>query len=83
MIAQNQDSPLIRDGTDGIHQIPMNLPSFTSSKYGIRRIDRKRRENKLINFRIEQKRILDQILGKGEYDPRIRPAGIYNNTGNI
>ena len=30
-----------------------------------------------------EKKILDQILGKGVYDPRIRPAGIYNNTGNI
>lgn len=50
---------------------------------GIRRIDRKRRENSLrmMNFRMEEKKILDRILGKGEYDPRIRPAGIYNKTG--
>ena len=49
----------------------------------MRRIDRKRRENRMMNFRQEEKKILDQILGKGVYDPRIRPAGIYNNTGNI
>ena len=50
---------------------------------GIRRIDRKRRENsvRMMNFRMEEKKILDRILGKGEYDPRIRPAGIYNKTG--
>ena len=53
------------------------------SDYGMRRIDRKRRENRMMNFRMEEKKILDQILGKGVYDPRIRPAGIYNNTGKM
>ena len=53
------------------------------SDYGMRRIDRKRRENRMMNFRMEEKKILDQILGKGVYDPRIRPAGIYNNTGKV
>ena len=37
----------------------------------------------MMNFRMEEKKILDGILGKGEYDPRIRPAGVFNNTGNI
>ena len=54
-----------------------------STDYGMRRIDRKRRANRMMNFRMEEKKILDQILGKGVYDPRIRPAGIYNNTGKI
>ena len=57
------------------------IQQSTTPKYGIRRIDRKRRENRQMNFRMEEKKILDQILGKGDYDPRIRPAGIYNNTG--
>ena len=49
----------------------------------MRRIDRKRRENRMMNLRMEEKKILDQILGNGVYDPRIRPAGIYNSTGTV
>uniref|UniRef100_A0A2H1WCG1 SFRICE_025555 n=1 Tax=Spodoptera frugiperda TaxID=7108 RepID=A0A2H1WCG1_SPOFR len=33
-----------------------------------------------INFREKEKQILDQILGPGRYDARIRPSGI-NGTG--
>ena len=33
-----------------------------------------------INYREEEKRILDEILGKGVYDNRIRPSGT-NGTG--
>lgn len=57
----------------------------TKSMRGIRRIERRRRseKNRMMNFRMEEKKILDRILGKGEYDPRIRPAGVFNNTGNI
>ena len=55
----------------------------TKSRNGLRRVDRRRRENIMMNSRMEEKKILDKILGKGEYDPRIRPAGVYNNTGNI
>lgn len=29
----------------------------------------------MINYREEEKRILDEILGKGVYDNRIRPSG--------
>ena len=36
-----------------------------------------------MNLRMEEKKILDQILGNGVYDPRIRPAGIYNSTGKV
>ncbi|RWS23901.1 glutamate-gated chloride channel-like protein, partial [Leptotrombidium deliense] len=32
------------------------------------------------NFRAVEKRILDTIIGHGNYDSRIRPSG--NNTGN-
>ena len=35
----------------------------------------------MINYREEEKRILDEILGKGVYDNRIRPSGT-NGTGN-
>ena len=59
---------------------PERRPTTTPT-YGIRRIDRKRRENRMMNSRMEEKKVLDRILGKGEYDPRIRPAGVYNNTG--
>ena len=34
----------------------------------------------MINYREEEKRILDEILGKGVYDNRIRPSGT-NGTG--
>jgi anionic glutamate receptor len=33
-----------------------------------------------INYREEEKKILDEILGKGVYDNRIRPSGS-NGTG--
>ena len=32
------------------------------------------------NFRAEEKRILDSVMGPSVYDSRIRPAGI-NGTG--
>ena len=35
---------------------------------------------RMINYREEEKRILDEILGKGVYDNRIRPSGT-NGTG--
>ena len=38
--------------------------------------------NLMINYREEEKRILDEILGKGVYDNRIRPSGT-NGTGRI
>ncbi|XP_049885664.1 glutamate-gated chloride channel isoform X4 [Pectinophora gossypiella] len=37
--------------------------------------------NAKINFREKEKQILDQILGPGRYDARIRPSGI-NGTGD-
>lgn len=36
--------------------------------------------NAKINFREKEKKVLDQILGQGKYDARIRPSGI-NGTG--
>uniref|UniRef100_A0A182Y594 Uncharacterized protein n=1 Tax=Anopheles stephensi TaxID=30069 RepID=A0A182Y594_ANOST len=36
--------------------------------------------NAKVNFREKEKKILDQILGAGKYDARIRPSGI-NGTG--
>lgn len=33
-----------------------------------------------MNFREKEKQVLDQILGPGRYDARIRPSGI-NGTG--
>ncbi|KFB41391.1 hypothetical protein ZHAS_00008974 [Anopheles sinensis] len=36
--------------------------------------------NPKVNFREKEKKILDQILGAGKYDARIRPSGI-NGTG--
>lgn len=36
--------------------------------------------NAKINFREKEKKLLDQILGAGKYDARIRPSGI-NGTG--
>lgn len=38
--------------------------------------------NAKINFREKEKKVLDQILGQGKYDARIRPSGI-NGTGKI
>ncbi|GBP11620.1 Glutamate-gated chloride channel [Eumeta japonica] len=35
-----------------------------------------------INFREKEKQILDQILGPGRYDARIRPSGV-NGTGEL
>jgi hypothetical protein len=35
-----------------------------------------------VNFREKEKKILDQILGQGKYDARIRPSGI-NGTGKF
>ena len=34
-----------------------------------------------VNYREEEKRILDSILGRDVYDNRIRPSGL-NGTGN-
>lgn len=39
-----------------------------------------RANNANINFREREKKVLDQILGIGKYDARIRPSGI-NGTG--
>lgn len=39
-----------------------------------------RANNANINFREKEKKVLDQILGAGKYDARIRPSGI-NGTG--
>lgn len=39
-----------------------------------------RANNAKINFREKEKKVLDQILGAGKYDARIRPSGI-NGTG--
>lgn len=36
--------------------------------------------NAKINFREKEKKVLDQILGQGKYDARIRPSGL-NGTG--
>jgi len=33
-----------------------------------------------VNFREKEKQVLDQILGPGRYDARIRPSGA-NGTG--
>jgi hypothetical protein len=41
-----------------------------------------RAEKNKVNFREKEKKILDQILGAGKYDARIRPSGI-NGTGKI
>ncbi|XP_017104500.2 glutamate-gated chloride channel isoform X4 [Drosophila bipectinata] len=38
--------------------------------------------NAKINFREKEKKVLDQILGAGKYDARIRPSGI-NGTANL
>uniref|UniRef100_A0A182VYU6 Uncharacterized protein n=1 Tax=Anopheles minimus TaxID=112268 RepID=A0A182VYU6_9DIPT len=38
--------------------------------------------NAKVNFREKEKKILDQILGAGKYDARIRPSGI-NGTGTF
>ena len=80
LLGQNENFIRDNDEVDNVQQKP-KMRSSTTPKYGIRRIDRKRRENRQMNFRMEEKKVLDRILGKGEYDPRIRPAGIYNNTG--
>ena len=80
LLGQNENFIRDNDEVDNVQQKP-SMRSSTTPKYGIRRIDRKRRENRQMNFRMEEKKVLDRILGKGEYDPRIRPAGVYNNTG--
>lgn len=41
-----------------------------------------RANNPRVNFREKEKKILDQILGQGKYDARIRPSGI-NGTGKL
>lgn len=41
-----------------------------------------RANNARVNFREKEKKILDQILGQGKYDARIRPSGI-NGTGKF
>ena len=80
--SSSQNGPFNHNGEpDEFRQSPNMVPS-TNSIYGIRRIDRKRRENRLMNFRMEEKKILDNILGTGDYDPRIRPVGLMNSTGN-
>lgn len=38
--------------------------------------------NAKINFREKEKEVLDQILGAGMYDARIRPSGV-NGTGKM
>ncbi|XP_013098534.1 glutamate-gated chloride channel isoform X25 [Stomoxys calcitrans] len=38
--------------------------------------------NAKINFREKEKKVLDQILGAGKYDARIRPSGL-NGTGRL
>ena len=38
------------------------------------------RGQKEINYRQEEKKILDSVLGKDNYDKRIRPSGL-NSTG--
>lgn len=35
-----------------------------------------------VNYRQKEKEVLDQILGPGSYDARIRPSGV-NGTGKI
>ncbi|XP_058451260.1 glutamate-gated chloride channel isoform X5 [Malaya genurostris] len=37
--------------------------------------------NAKVNFREKEKKILDQILGSGKYDARIRPSGINGTDG--
>uniref|UniRef100_A0A1I8MFG8 Uncharacterized protein n=1 Tax=Musca domestica TaxID=7370 RepID=A0A1I8MFG8_MUSDO len=37
--------------------------------------------NAKINFREKEKKVLDQILGAGKYDARIRPSGINGTDG--
>ena len=41
----------------------------------------RQQNNPSINYREEEKKILDEILGKGQYDNRIRPSG-KNGTGS-
>lgn len=35
-----------------------------------------------VNYRQKEKEVLDQILGPGSYDARIRPSGV-NGTGKL
>ncbi|GJQ66820.1 GluCl [Trypoxylus dichotomus] len=37
--------------------------------------------NTKINFREKEKEVLDQILGPGRYDARIRPSGVNGTDG--
>ncbi|KAF7268527.1 hypothetical protein GWI33_018401 [Rhynchophorus ferrugineus] len=37
--------------------------------------------NPKINFREKEKEVLDQILGPGRYDARIRPSGVNGTDG--
>ncbi|KAH1022957.1 hypothetical protein HUJ04_012257 [Dendroctonus ponderosae] len=37
--------------------------------------------NAKINFREKEKEVLDQILGPGRYDARIRPSGVNGTDG--
>ena len=46
-----------------------------------RSLRQKPRPGGQINYREEEKRILDSILGRDVYDNRIRPSGL-NGTGN-
>ncbi|KQS38754.1 uncharacterized protein Dere_GG23471, isoform I [Drosophila erecta] len=39
--------------------------------------------NAKINFREKEKKVLDQILGAGKYDARIRPSGINGTATNV
>ena len=40
------------------------------------------RKKEEVNYRFEEKKILDSVLGPEVYDRRIRPSGL-NSTGNI
>ena len=47
--------------------------------FGSNRFRQKKEE---VNYRFEEKKILDSVLGSEVYDRRIRPSGL-NSTGNI
>ena len=47
--------------------------------FGSNRFRQKKEE---VNYRFEEKKILDSVLGPEVYDRRIRPSGL-NSTGNI
>ena len=47
--------------------------------FGSNRFRQKKEE---VNYRFEEKKILDSVLGPEVYDRRIRPSGL-NSTGNF